>query len=293
MSLALLAIVCAGAGAIWLLMRMARAEPGAGEAGNVTLFKAVVFLGLVAALFAAKLWPLAFMTLLAAGAVTGIEMWRARASMDDLADARPHQPSRPALKTEEAASVLGLSVDADEDAIKAAHKKLIGQLHPDKGGTDYLAAQINEARAVLLKAAAQKATVASKPEGAGPQASAYEASDNKTPNPEPASAANEGGGEAKHYEPAKKSDAPAQMAAPTQLGDKAQESDIKSDEPPSDQASIKRAPKDASLNNASEAQSPKTEAPSTDHPSPEDPSSQDRVAKTASREAPASNNENL
>ncbi len=153
MSLAILAIFCAGAGAIWLLMRMARSNPGAGEANNVTIFKAVVFLGLVAALFAAKLWPLAFMTLLAAGAVTGIEMWRARATMTDIEGAPPSQPTRAALKIDEAASVLGVEVEADAGAIKAAHKKLISQLHPDKGGTDYLAAQINEARAVLLRAA--------------------------------------------------------------------------------------------------------------------------------------------
>jgi curved DNA-binding protein CbpA len=55
------------------------------------------------------------------------------------------------MKLAEAAAVLGVAPDADEEAIKAAHKKLIGQLHPDKGGSDYLAAKINDARRVMLE----------------------------------------------------------------------------------------------------------------------------------------------
>jgi len=38
----------------------------------------------------------------------------------------------------------------DEEAIKAAHHRLMKQLHPDHGGTDYLATKINRARDVLL-----------------------------------------------------------------------------------------------------------------------------------------------
>jgi hypothetical protein len=51
---------------------------------------------------------------------------------------------------EEAYAILGLQPGADAAAIKAAHHRLMKQLHPDHGGTDYFAAKINRARDVLL-----------------------------------------------------------------------------------------------------------------------------------------------
>jgi hypothetical protein len=55
------------------------------------------------------------------------------------------------MTVEEAYEILGLKPDADAAAIKAAHHRLMMQLHPDHGGTDYLATKINRARDVLLK----------------------------------------------------------------------------------------------------------------------------------------------
>ncbi len=60
------------------------------------------------------------------------------------------KPSANAMTREEALAVLGLQASASADDIKSAHKRLMKEFHPDKGGTDYLAAKINLAKDVLL-----------------------------------------------------------------------------------------------------------------------------------------------
>jgi hypothetical protein len=50
----------------------------------------------------------------------------------------------------EAAEMLGVELTANRDEITAAHRRLIQRLHPDRGGTDYLAARLNEARDCLM-----------------------------------------------------------------------------------------------------------------------------------------------
>ena len=50
----------------------------------------------------------------------------------------------------EALAMLGLKDDATKEDIITAHRKLIQKLHPDRGGNDYLAAQINQAKDLLL-----------------------------------------------------------------------------------------------------------------------------------------------
>lgn len=57
------------------------------------------------------------------------------------------------MSRDEAFAVLGLPKGADQQAIRAAHRRLMKDFHPDHGGSDYLAAKINEAKDVLLQEA--------------------------------------------------------------------------------------------------------------------------------------------
>ncbi len=54
------------------------------------------------------------------------------------------------MTRDQALAILGLEEDADRDAIIKAHRSLMQKLHPDRGGNDYLAAQINLAKDTLL-----------------------------------------------------------------------------------------------------------------------------------------------
>lgn len=54
------------------------------------------------------------------------------------------------LTRAEALALLGLEDDASNEDIISAHRTLIQKLHPDRGGNDYLAAKINEAKDFLL-----------------------------------------------------------------------------------------------------------------------------------------------
>ncbi|NVZ09190.1 molecular chaperone DnaJ [Allochromatium humboldtianum] len=59
-------------------------------------------------------------------------------------------PNSGALSEDEARAILGVDAKADAEAIRAAHRRLMQRLHPDRGGSDYLAARINAAKRRLL-----------------------------------------------------------------------------------------------------------------------------------------------
>lgn len=74
--------------------------------------------------------------------------WRAKASASDTgAGAHSARMSR-----DEAYEILGLATGATREAIIQAHRRLMQRVHPDRGGSDYLASQINRAKDTLLGA---------------------------------------------------------------------------------------------------------------------------------------------
>jgi len=67
-------------------------------------------------------------------------------------DSGPREPLEPGgMSRKEALDVLGLGEDADRETVVDAHRKLMQKLHPDRGGSDYLAAKINQAKDLLTQ----------------------------------------------------------------------------------------------------------------------------------------------
>jgi DnaJ family protein C protein 19 len=63
---------------------------------------------------------------------------------------KPAKPAPPVLPEDEARAILGVGPEAGAEDIRAAHRRLVTALHPDKGGSAELTRRINAARDMLL-----------------------------------------------------------------------------------------------------------------------------------------------
>ncbi|HEX5507430.1 MAG TPA: DnaJ domain-containing protein [Pseudolabrys sp.] len=75
--------------------------------------------------------------------------WREYAQDDAAARRRPASTGK--MTEQEAYQILGLQPGASANDITVSHRTLMKKLHPDQGGSTYLAARVNEAKEVLLR----------------------------------------------------------------------------------------------------------------------------------------------
>jgi len=82
------------------------------------------------------------------------EGWRQQAGQEETGSGAGGQVagSDSVMNEAMALDILGLPAGASRDEVVQAHRRLMQKLHPDRGGSDYLAQKLNAARDFLLGA---------------------------------------------------------------------------------------------------------------------------------------------
>lgn len=78
-----------------------------------------------------------------------LSLYRARQSPNE--GTKHQHTANLAMSVDEALAVLELQQPINRDSITQAHRQLISKFHPDRGGSTYMAARINQARDLLIK----------------------------------------------------------------------------------------------------------------------------------------------
>jgi DnaJ domain len=149
--------------ALWALKVITKVDPKVGArvlkiAGGLLALGLAIFLGLRGEMYVALPLGAFGLGLLGWAPFGSLGMphahgpqstWRENPQGD--AGTGPRARSSGKMTEQEAYQILGLQPGASADAIGHAHRTLMKKLHPDQGGTTYLAARINEAKEILLR----------------------------------------------------------------------------------------------------------------------------------------------
>ena len=142
-------LVLAAFAALWLALRPAlrRLPPerrGLAEGGGLAVAALI--------LFALRLAPFGIVALILAGGALVSAFTRSRSTLGfDLGEDVPPPHRSTGMGRAEALEVLGLNGSPSAEEVDAAHRRMIVLAHPDRGGSDYLAAKINAAREALRR----------------------------------------------------------------------------------------------------------------------------------------------
>lgn len=83
--------------------------------------------------------------------LSGIIFWWASRRFRRAPPPPPAAAASTTLSERDAREVLGLGLSPSREDIIEAHRRLMQKVHPDLGGSNYLARQLNEAKKVLLE----------------------------------------------------------------------------------------------------------------------------------------------